>query len=382
MTHQSKSVRVEIDKMNPTITAIGTAHPPHREPQEQALTFMSHALELSAPRKRLYRSLYKSTGIKHRYTVLEDYTKSHGELAFFPNDPSQPFPGTGERMLAYKKYALPLALSAIDNCLNQLDHFDKNSITHLIAISCTGMYAPGLDIDITLSLDLPTHIHRTAINFMGCYGVFNGLKAAYAFCQSQPNAKVLLVSVELCTLHFQKNTALHNMISSAIFADGAGAMLIESTPSNPNNKALSLIDFQCDIIPNTQHEMAWDIGNSGFDMILTAYVSDAIRQGIAQFMQKLLNRQKIKFSDIDLYATHPGGTKILEACEEALSISQEQNRYAREILENYGNMSSATVIFVLKALWEELGQTDHGKHVFSCAFGPGLTLESMLLKVI
>lgn len=364
---------------NSKLIGIGTAHPIYQEPQDHAIAFMSKALELSPAKKRLYKSLYKATGTKHRYTVLEDYTKTHGELSFFPNDPSQPFPSTAERMRAYQKYALPLALEAINNCLNSLDNFDKHTITHLITVSCTGMYAPGLDIDIALALDLRTDLNRTGINFMGCYGVFNGLKVADAICRSNPHATVLLVSVELCTLHFQKSNALQNMISSAIFADGAGALLIQN--SNKHKKSLQLVDFHCDIIPNTKNEMAWQIGNSGFDMILTAYVSDAIREGIAEFMKNLLNRQKIGTSDIALYAIHPGGTKILQACEEALGIHKTQNRYAHDILENYGNMSSATIIFVLKALWDELHEADHDKHIFSCAFGPGLTLESMLLKI-
>jgi alpha-pyrone synthase len=281
-------------------------------------------------------------------------------------------------MRIYRDNALGLAKAAIENCIAQIENFDLSAITHLITVSCTGMYAPGLDIELVQQLDFNPSTSRSAINFMGCYGAFNAIKIANALCQADPIATVLVVSVELCTIHFQKNTELDNMISNAIFADGAAAVIISGKPAQ--KKYFSLETFHNDLLPQTSQEMAWEIGDSGFDIVLSTYVPEIIESGIAVFTQNLLLKHGINLQDIDLFAIHPGGAKILQACEAALQISAEQNKYAYEILRNFGNMSSATVLFVLKAIWDDIGSESNQKNIFSCAFGPGLTLESMLLK--
>ncbi len=359
------------------ITAIGTANPPFKRSQREAAELVSVALNLKPSERRLLKSIYKATGIEQRYSVLSDYCKKPGEFDFFPNDSSHAFPSTAERMKLYKDNALDLALTAIANCLGQ---FKKSDITHLITVSCTGMYAPGIDIEIVQQLNLDSSTKRTTVNFMGCYGAFNGLKLAESICHSEPNANVLLVCVELCTIHFQKNMSMDNIISNAIFADGAAAVLVRNAPFQ-NKKCFKLKTFYCDLLPKSSQDMAWHIGDNGFDIVLSTYVPDVIRSGIAEFTQRLLAKEKIVFGEIDFFAIHPGGQKILQACEEALGIKEEDNRFSYKVLKQYGNMSSATILFVLKELWNDISQADHKKTVFSCAFGPGLTLESMLLDI-
>lgn len=364
--------------MSSTLTAIGTANPIYSRPQLETAELISGGLHLSPAQNRLLKTIYKATGIEKRHSVLKDYCKKVGEFEFFPNTPGVAFPSTAKRMQVYKDHALTLALSAIQECFSFFKNFNLNEITHLITISCTGMYAPGLDIELVQALHLNSTTQRTAINFMGCYGVFNGMKVAHAICKSNPNAKVLLVSVELCTLHFQNATEHSHMISNAIFADGAAAALIETNPSR--SRYLSLESFYCDLLPQTQQEMAWHIADSGFDIVLSSYVPQMIESGIADFFQKLLNHAKFTQA-IDHYAIHPGGIKILEACEKALNIPKSANQYAYEVLNQYGNMSSATILFVLKKFLQNLNETHDNQSIFSCAFGPGLTLESMLLKI-
>lgn len=361
------------------ITSIGTAVPPYRQDQQSAVELISSFLSLNPSDKKLLRILYKFTGIRYRNTVLSDMHKSPGEFEFFPNDPNEDFPSTTKRMQVYRDNALNLAIEAINDCVSQIEDFQFESITHVITVSCTGMYAPGLDIELVQTLGLPHHTQRTAINFMGCYGAFNGIKVANAICRSDPTANVLVVCVELCSIHLQKKTTLDNLTSNAIFADGASCALIQGTPET--NKFLTLSSFYCDLLPQSQNEMAWHITNSGFDMLLSTYVPKIIGSGIQQFVEKLLNQTQLSTNEIDYYAIHPGAQKILKACEKALSITPEDNRYAYQILENYGNMSSATILFVLKLIWEDINSAEqHDKTIFSCAFGPGLTLESMLLK--
>lgn len=364
---------------NPAIVAIGLANPPYKQRQLDTAELIAASLRLKPAEKRLLKAVYRATGIDERYSVLSDYCKPAGELEFFPNQPEAPYPTTAQRMKIYKDNAFPLALAAIENCLVQLEHFDRRKITHVITVSCTGMYAPGLDIEIVQGLKLNSSIKRTVINFMGCYGVFNALKVAEAFCKAEADALVLIVSVELCTLHFQKNMSMDNLISNSIFADGAAAALIQAQPQA--RKFFSLEHFHSDVLPQTSQEMTWEVADHGFDIALSSYVPEIVRTGIGTFVANLLKQAGGISPAFDFYAIHPGGIKILQACELALQLSKEHNKYAYQILRSFGNMSSATVLFVLKALWKELSAADSDKNVLSCAFGPGLTFESMILKV-
>lgn len=364
------------------ITAIGVANPPYCQTQAKLVDFMTSILNLNPTQRRRLSTIYQASGINTRYSVLEDFTKKIGELSFFPNNNDNAFPSTLQRMLLYKKHALPLALSAIRDCFKDSDQdfmATKMEITHLITISCTGMYAPGLDIDIIQALRISPNIERTAINFMGCYGVFNGLKLAKNICLANRDAKVLIVSLELCSLHFQQKVSLDNLISSAVFSDGSGALLVQA---NPNKcKYFSLDHFFCDLLKEGNEEMTWDIGNEGFNMRLSNYVARLIESGIKNFSDRLLSKSSSTLKNIHYYAIHPGGRKILEALEKALAITLEDNRFSYEVLKKFGNMSSATIVFVLKAIWQNLHKEDNLKNIFSCAFGPGLTLESMLLSI-
>jgi len=360
--------------MQAAITGIGIANPEFVRKQQDAADLITAGFYLKPAEKRLINSVYKATGIEKRYSVLNDFCRLPGEFEFFPNEPDAPFPSTGARMKLYKDNALKLALRAIKNCLDS-NNLDPIQITHVITISCTGMYAPGLDIEIIQTLNLKPDVQRTAINFMGCYGAFNGMKVAEAFCKADPNAVVLLVSVELCTIHFQKSLDISNVLSNSIFADGAAAVIVQARPSH--QKCFILKNFFCDLIPQSNHEMAWSIADSGFDIVLSSYVPEIIQSGISQFAKKILALSKL--SHFDLYAIHPGGRKILEACEKSLQITKEDNKYSYHVLQNYGNMSSATILFVLKKIWDD-ETIEAGSKVFSCAFGPGLTMESSVLE--
>ena len=358
--------------MKSSITAIGTAVPQHKFTQSEAAELIAERLHLIPAKKRLLRFIYNATGIESRHSVLSDM----GHLSNSRSDISSPDLTTAGRMALYKEHALPLAVSAIKQCMEQSDATFAD-ITHVITVSCTGMYAPGLDIEIVQQLKLRTGAKRTAINFMGCYGAFNALKVADDACRANKDAVVLVVSVELCSLHFQNDDDLDHLVSNAIFADGAAAALIQ--PMAENRKSLSIEAFNCDLLPQTSEDMAWHIGDSGFDIVLKSYVPEVIESGIAEFMEKLLRQEAI--TDVNHYAIHPGGMKILQACETALNITKDKNKHAYHVMREYGNMSSATILFVLKELMANLTVKNHQETVFSCAFGPGLTLESMLLKI-
>lgn len=362
------------------ISAIGTAHPKHRQDQIQLIDAMKNKLQLSAAEYRFLNKVYRATGVENRYSVLEDvnfYDNSRSEMES-PATTSL-FPSTKTRMGIYKQHAVNLACEAIADCLKNLSGFKLETITHIITVSCTGMYAPGLDIEIIERLKLSSQTHRTCVNFMGCYGVFSALKMARSICQASKKAKVLIVSVELCSLHLQQQMSFKdNIVASAIFGDGAAATLVENEPSN--HSYLALQDFYCDLISEGKQDMAWEIGDFGFEINLTAFVPKLIEGAIQTFMEKALSQLGFTLADIHYYAIHPGSQKILETCDKALNIAKNKSDCSYEILKNYGNMSSATILFVLKKLWSELKTKKSAANIFSCGFGPGLTMESMILR--
>ncbi|MCS6973074.1 MAG: type III polyketide synthase [Cyclobacteriaceae bacterium] len=358
------------------ITSIGTAVPQHRFSQETLAGFMSRAMELAPGDERKLRTIFRASGIAWRHSVLSDYGKT-SDYTFY-TDGFDPFPTTQQRLDVYRQHACRLSLSAIDNCLHNTS-FSADQITHLIVVSCTGMYAPGLDIDLVHALNLQPSVNRLCINFMGCYAAFTALKAAHAYCATRHDARVLIVCTELCSLHFQREGTEDNLLANALFADGAAAVLVTNHPATGVNFRLK--QFNNMLAVNGTEHMAWNIGNAGFIMKLSGYVPDLIRSGIGTLTQQLLKPMQKQVADIPYFAIHPGGKRILEVIEEQLRLRPEQNAPAYRVLHNYGNMSSPTVLFVLKELRDTLSRNDHGKAVMSFAFGPGLTLESMVLEI-
>lgn len=360
--------------MSAYITSIGTANPEYKIAQQDIFHFMSEYMSLKEYQKRELEILYRATGIGHRYSVLQDYTKALGEFVFYPNQENlEPFPSVSKRMKTYRKEALALAISAIEKSTSDKD------FTHLIVVSCTGMYAPGLDIEIVQALGLSNSIKRSCLNFMGCYAAINALKIAQQACDADPEARVLLVCLELCSIHFQKSNSADNLLANALFGDGAAAVVVESKPTGNIN--LEIENFHCDIASEGSEDMAWQIGNFGFEMSLSSYVPDILKSGVGTLTKQLLSKYNLKKHDISHYAIHPGGRKILQVVQDELELTNEDMHHAKEVLRNYGNMSSPTVLFVLKSIQDQLSTKNVGEHILSFAFGPGLTLESMLLKV-
>ena len=359
--------------MTAFINSIGKANPRYKIKQDDVLNFMVKAHQLNDEEAHKLKVLYRATGIKERYSTIPDY-QNNGDFQMYPdNDRLEPFPSTSERSNCYKKEALNLSIEAINNCVEE--KVSLSDITHLITVSCTGMYAPGLDIDLVNQCKMPADVERTAINFMGCYAAFSALKLANHICNGN-KANVLIVCTELCSLHFQKEKSEDNFLANALFGDGSAAVLVQSEPAAV---ALQMESFISNLISSAKNEMAWEIGDYGFEMKLSAYVPEAIRTGIKPLIESLIKRiEKQKF---DFYAIHPGGKKILNAVENALAITKEENLHSHHILRDFGNMSSPTILFVMKQIMDELSLQDNNKSLLSFGFGPGLTLESMITKI-
>jgi alpha-pyrone synthase len=330
--------------------------------------FVNYASEiLSNNRERsLFSRLAKISQIDHRYSVLKAGTKINqlDDDNFYSH---KNFPDTQSRMILYKKHAFNLAKKALD----KLDLTNrKNPITHIIITSCTGFYAPGIDIEIIEHYKLKSSVERTIIGFMGCYAAINALKAAHHIVRSEKSANVLIVNIELCTLHLQNTSDLESILPFLIFADGCAASIVSADQSG-----IEIQSFQSEILENSKEFITWHIGNFGFDMVLSSKVPHVITTELAKHLHSITRGKKI--SDFTHFAIHPGGKSILDSVQKTIGIKEEFLKPSREILREFGNMSSATIMFVFKNIME---QKTAGTGL-AAAFGPGIMAETMLFKI-
>lgn len=258
-------------------------------------------------------------------------------------------------------------------------------ITHVITVSCTGFFNPGPDYKIVRALGLNPSVQRYHLGFMGCYAAFPALRAAKSFCEADPEAVVLVVSVELCSLHVRTSNNPDTIMGSSLFADGAAAAVVTARELPDGAAALELDHFETVLTPVGEDSMAWNIGDHGFEMVLDSYVPKIIDEHIVGALEPLLasapELQNLPYSDIRHWAIHPGGRSILDKVQSKLALSDEQLIPARETLRNYGNMSSATVMFVLKHILEQPAESER-ERICSMAFGPGLTVETGLFTKV
>ncbi|HEY0651828.1 MAG TPA: type III polyketide synthase [Chryseosolibacter sp.] len=361
------------------ITAIGTANPSHRFSQATIAEFMLHTMTLHNGDSRKLKTIFKASGIEYRHSVIADYGKTSDFSFYSQAENFEPVPTTERRINLFRANAVTLSKAAVENLQSRYPSTALQQVTHLIVVCCTGMYAPGLDIDLVKQLKLKSTVQRTAINFMGCYAAFNALKIADAFCKTDPSAKVMIVCTELCSLHFQREGSDDNILANALFGDGSAALLVESNTTS--SLKLKLESFHSDLSADGEQFMAWTVGDLGFEMKLSAYVPDIIKGGIKELTNSLLKKISRKLTDIRHFAIHPGGRKILQVIEDELGITRQQNAAAYKVLEQFGNMSSPTVLFVLSEVIQNLTAANTNERVLSFAFGPGLTLESMVLTI-
>lgn len=357
------------------ITAIATNTPEHAHSQQNLFEFANAVYCQDPTESRKLRFLYRQSGIETRYSVIPDYSLPIGERSFFSNSADlEPFPTLEQRMKCYSDAAVSLSVKTIRDCIK--GKIDASEITHLITVSCTGMSAPGLDLDIMEEMELPVNTQRTSVNFMGCYAAIHGLKLAHAFCSSTPGANVMVLCTEFCTLHFQKESTTDNIMSSLLFADGCGAMLVQQAE---NEKGIRIQNFFSEVAFNGKKDMSWQLSGKGFLMTLTGYVPELLKEDFEKLVTKALAAAGKTKTDITHWCIHPGGKKILQVIEESLQLQDGELACSYEVLKNYGNMSSASVVFVLQLMLKQMEERPaEAANIFAAAFGPGLTMETFL----
>ncbi|WP_436715836.1 type III polyketide synthase [Roseiconus lacunae] len=421
------------------IEGLGTATPKYGVAQEDAAAIAETLTGDTESRSRVISGLYRRSGVRFRHSVAvesgrpgRDNVKQNGESeslsradasipaaeseeglavatmdsiqtgllrhvehqqsvtqSFYPpaSGPDDRGPSTATRLNAYEKHAGPLAVVAARRAIESAG-WQANEVTHLITVSCTGFAAPGIDLALITGCGLNLGVQRTHIGFMGCHGAINGLRVAKAFAEADPNARLLICAVELCSLHQQYGWDPEHIVSNALFADGAAAVVGQRTSNassvskNRSERAPSVTATGSTLLAETDDLMGWRIGDHGFEMSLSAQVPAVIERSLREWMTQWLAEHDLTIDRVRNWAIHPGGPKILRSCANALSLEESQWAASTSVLADFGNMSSPTVLFVLERLLDS-DQSLGGDGSFPCvmlAFGPGLSIEAVLLR--
>lgn len=343
------------------INTIATAVPDY----DVHAKFVQYCPRLLADKResRLFSRMAGRAQIDHRYSFLEpDPDENKMDVEGFYREGT--FPDTGQRMAFYERHAFTLAKRA-------LDQLDLSGVTHLVVTTCTGFYAPGIDHQIIEHYGLKPTVERTTVGFMGCYAAVNALKLARHIVRSEKRAKVLVLNLELCTLHLKPGGTLEEMLSFLIFSDGCAASLVSAEP-----EGLELQAFNSTVLSDTADLITWRIGDMGFDMHLSGQVPPTIAASLPSKLDNILNG--CTRSDVVHWAIHPGGRTVLDAVRDGVQLEEEQLASSREVLRKFGNMSSATIVFVLQDILNNAQRPGPG---LAMAFGPGLTVESLRFAV-
>jgi predicted naringenin-chalcone synthase len=358
------------------IEGIGTATPRGIATQEQAAASAETLGPTTEEERRQLRAIYRLTRVKTRHSVVVDGVDSHGAAtqSFLPprKDPTDRGPTTFARMRLYEQEAAPLAIEAARAALGDAGR-TGGEITHLITVSCTGFVAPGFDVQMIRELGLPSSTARTHIGFMGCHGVFHALRVAKAFTDASPDARVLLCAVELCTLHFQYGWSPDLVVANALFADGAGAV-VASGQNVGAPDAWELAMSGAALLEHSLDEMTWRIGDHGFQMTLSSRVPGLIQRSLRPWLDSWLGARGLGIDKVASWAVHPGGPRILESCAEVTGCSREDYAVSHQVLGEFGNMSSPTILFIL----DRLKRSGAPRPCLALGFGPGLSVEGAL----
>ncbi len=344
------------------LNRIGTATPPHDV--HAACVEFGRGLLADERSQALFARMAGMADIRHRYAIFAPGASPENGVfdreGFYRRGA---FPSTAQRMARFTTEARTLGAAAI----SALDlGSEREVVTHLVVASCTGFAAPGLDFHIMRDAGLRASVERTVVGFMGCFAAVNALKLARHIVRSEPGAVVLVVNLELCSLHLQEQWELEKMLSFLLFADGASAALVSAAPTG-----LALGRFSATVLPDSEELITWHVGDSGFHMHLSGQVPGRIRRFLRDHGVELLGNRAA--AEIAHWAVHAGGRSVLDAVQEGLALGPQALRHSRAVLRDFGNMSSATLMFVLDRFLRDGGDSGDG---IAMAFGPGLTVES------
>jgi predicted naringenin-chalcone synthase len=360
--------------MDISILAVSTAVPPYSFAQEDLANQIINMLSMDSEKAQIIKQLHQNSAIRTRYSVIPDFTKKRQEWNFWGSEFPKKIPGMSQRNNTYKTEAPKLAYEAAKKALNSWGG-DPSTISHVISVSCTGMVAPGIEFDLMKLLKLKSSTQRLGINFMGCFGAFKGLSVAQSFAKENPAYRILLVCTELCSLHFQADQTPDNMLANSLFSDGAAAVIVGANPALNETPLWKICNKGSLGLDDTRDKMKWEVGDNGFVMKLSHTVPVLLGRQISAFVESLVD-ENFSYTDCD-WAVHPGGKSIIQSIEKALKLDKGLTQASWDTLANYGNMSSASFLFVLNRLLELKSRQ---KWTVGIGFGPGLSVEGIVLS--
>lgn len=361
------------------IIDIATAVPEFKVSKQELVDFYANALKPTSSNSNTINQkinfLNAKTQIEERYSCIPDFNGQTFELF----ETSNYNPSVEKRTELYKQKVLPLANKAIDKLFFKTK-IKPEEITHIITVSCTGLFAPGFEFLLAEHYNLQ-HTEKLALNFLGCYAAIKALKQANYIAKANPNACILIVCAELCSLHFTPSAIDEDIVSNLLFADGAAATLVSGSENKYSQDKLVLnIDTIGSVyIPDTLNLMTWNISSSAFKMYLNKEIPNTIKSNIQPVINNFL-----RGDTPDYWAIHPGGVRIVDAIKESLNLSERNIESSKNILQQYGNMSSPTILFVLKNILDSMtdSQDFNNKKILCCAFGPGLSIEMINFSTV
>ena len=374
--------------MSVTMRSLETAVPATTLHQAEVRDALAGQPDRSRLGKRLVAAAFDSSGIERRHSALTEWDgpSADGDSVFFDAETGRFLnPTTGVRNQVYEREATALSLRVADQALRNAEGLGPADVTHVLTVSCTGFFSPGPDYRIVRALGLAPSVQRYHLGFMGCYAALPALRQAQTICRADPDAVVLVVSVELCTLHVSTSDDPDTIVGSSLFSDGAAAAVVTGRDLPSSTPLLRLDHFETVLTPVGEEAMAWNIGDHGFEMVLGTYVPHIIDEHITGALEPLLAHEpelaQHPRRDIEHWAIHPGGRSILDKVESKLDLTEPQLVPSRETLRDFGNMSSATVMFVLQRILRA-AVAGREERVCAMAFGPGLTVETALLTTV
>jgi predicted naringenin-chalcone synthase len=355
------------------ILGIGTAVPDFRLDQADTSQRLADALSNYPDSMRWAKRIFKQCGVETRYTCEPNLLEPASSCRYFPSRSSDA-PSTSERMQTYKRESIPLGLEAAKKALAE-GQAAASDITHLITVSCTGQFLPGMDAALVQGLGLAADVNRIPLQFLGCAAGLKAISLASQIVSGKPLAKVLIVCVELCTLHIQPSSEKEALYGASFFGDGASACLIGC--AGARHKSIFLLGEERSVLlPDCAEEMVWEVGNRGFDLYLSPSIPRLLGKLIPGEVEHFLNGDLQQ----ELWAIHPGGRGIIDTLQDLFGLTGEQTKPSRDVLRQYGNMSSATLLFVLNEMKLRLIENrSEVKRGLALAFGPGLTAEMIKL---
>lgn len=352
------------------IQGIGTALPPHRLCQDDVFAKIEASLREDPHALRWAKRIFKQCGVQVRYTCEEDFLKPADQCTYLSTDKQQAAPSTSKRMEVYRRESVPLAEKAAEEAIRDAG-VEASGITHILTVSCTGQFLPGLDTVLIHRLGLSARIQRIPLTFQGCAAGLRAIQLAQQIVSASPAAVVLIVCVELCTIHLQPSGSREALFGASFFGDGASACIVSSGEVD-QQRGFQLDGGHSVLLPDSADEMIWEVGDTGFDLYLSPNIPKLLRTFLQDEVDRLLGGGALP----PLWAIHPGGRGIVDAVQDLFGLEDSQTEFSRNVLRDFGNLSSATLLFVLKGMRERLREQGEGERSgVALAFGPGLTAE-------